>query len=145
MPDPVALAHVAVEMRDETTAAIERDGADPPRRPLAEIDIGPGPDCGLRQQHPTGRHVLERHARRTDIADTHRAADRSANPQSAQTCSAKRPSAAAAVSPCAVRLRTPCGSNGSRVFFSGSLRLGRISGSVMLRASKTAELASPRS
>ena len=41
------------------------------------------------------------------------------------------PSAAAVVKPCAVRLRAPWGLSGSRVFLSGSLRLGRASGSVM--------------
>jgi len=51
--------------------------------------------------------------------------------QSRQTCNAKRPSAAAAVRPCAVRLRVPCGESGCRVLRSGFLRLGRRSGSVM--------------
>jgi hypothetical protein len=50
--------------------------------------------------------------------------------QSKQTCNAKRPSAAAAVRPWAVRLRIPGGLSGSRVRFRGFLRLGGMSGLV---------------
>src|ERR1700733_7478458 len=52
--------------------------------------------------------------------------------QSRQTCSYKRPRAAAAVSPSATRLRPPGGSVGTRVRRIGFLRGGRTSGRVIV-------------
>ena len=54
-------------------------------------------------------------------------------PQTAQTCSSNRPSAAPAVRPSATRLRCQGGSTGSRVRSTGFFRAGRAMGSVMPR------------
>ena len=52
-------------------------------------------------------------------------------PHLSHTCNAKRPSAAAAVTPWATRLRAPGGSTGKRVRRIGFLRFGFVRGAVI--------------
>ncbi len=79
----------------------------------------PAPDCA-RQGSRSPRHTWQ--ASRGGYCTA---------PQAWHTCSAKRPSAAAAVSPRATRLRVPGGSTGARVRSTGFLRFARVSGCVM--------------
>ena len=49
-PGPLSFAQVAMEMRHDRRAGIERHGADAPRHALAEIDVGRGTDGRLGEQ-----------------------------------------------------------------------------------------------
>jgi hypothetical protein len=95
----------------------------PPWCPLPATHVRAGADCGLRQQHPASRHVPERRTRRQTLGTSIPRRIQREPAIGAHACDAKRPSAAAAISPSVVRRRAPCGSS-SRVFFSGSFRQG---------------------
>ena len=119
-----AFDRVAMQMRDHDRAGVELHGADPPRRAFAEIGIGRGLHRRLGDQRAAAIDIAERQPRRqAGRAGIARRIDHGAAIE-ADLQARSGPSAAAAVRPCAVRLRTPCGRSGSRVRLQRVLALG---------------------
>ena len=57
-------------MGDKGWAAVQRDGADAPRRPLAEVDVRACPYRCFDQQHADRRHILKWQHAPTSTAGT---------------------------------------------------------------------------
>ena len=124
-------AHVAVQVHDDGRAGIELHHAEPPGHALAKEDVVAVAQQRLRDAARPRRTACATAAR--SLRHTWQASRGGycTAPQPAHTCSAKRPSAAAAVSPSATRLRGQGGSTGCRVRSTGFLRFGRAMGCVM--------------